>query len=445
MKNILKGIALALFLALPGILLATSLKEGNVVVKTAQGVDFTQSVDVSDVDSISMQAIYSDGTPASHVLSGGARSAGNITVSNFASLIAAKAKVTISVSSNAASALTGSIININGALFREGIDWTIGASTLATAQSISSAINSHDGLQSTHTLTAAALITSSASAVGSFFNSYIVTSSTPTALIVSAATLTGGQDNAVIQFPTLGIILTQGTDWQASASNAATALNISTSINNNATLGALIISSRPAVASILYASSTINGSFDYPISVSTPTALTVSGFGLSGGLATEISTATSQISKTNHLLTTGLAVLFSTANGSTAPGNLTNQTTYYAITIDANTYKLATTTTNAAAGTAIDITTLPNLISTYTVTPTPLTLLGGNGFYWQASNDGTNFATLTSATISSVTYSAAGNSVWDFARYGYKYLRVVFTAPTRGGIALTVKQYGKKD
>jgi hypothetical protein len=272
-----------------------------------------------------------------------------------------------------------------------------------------------------------------------------VTSSTPTALIVSAATLTGGQDNAVIQFPTLGIILTQGTDWQASASNAATALNISTSINNNATLGALIISSRPAVASILYASSTINGSFDYPISVSTPTALTVSGFGLSGGLATEISTATSQISKTNHLLTTGLAVLFSTANGSTAPGNLTNQTTYYAITIDANTYKLATTTTNAAAGTAIDITTLPNLISTYTVTPTPLTLLGGNGFYWQASNDGTNFATLTSATISSVTYSAAGNSVWDFARYGYKYLRVVFTAPTRGGIALTVKQYGKKD
>ncbi len=446
MKKIFKGLLLALFLASPGILKAGgSIKEGNVIVKPAQGIDFTQSVDVSDVDFLSMQAIYSDGTPVSHGTTGGSRSTGTITVSNFASLIAAKAQVTIRVSSNGPAALTGAILNINGALFREGIDWTIGASTLATAQSISIAINRNSGFQSTHTLTASAIITASAAVAGSAFNAYTITSSTPTAIILGAATLTGGQDNAVIQFPTLGVTMTQGTDWNASASNAVTALNISTSINNNAILSPLIISSRPAVSSIIYASATFNGNFNYPISVSTPSALTVSGFGLIGGTDAEISSSTDRITHTNHLLTTGLAVLLSTNTGSAAPGGLTINTTYFAIYVDPNIYKLATTTTNAAAGTAIDITSLPVTVSSYTITPTPLVTAAGNGFFWQASNDNTNFSSLTSATISSVTYSTAGNTIWDFQRFGYKYLRAVFTGPTRGAIALTVKQYGKKD
>jgi hypothetical protein len=450
MKNILKGTLLTLFLALPGILFAASVKEGNVVTKTAQGIDFTQAIDVSDVDALSMQAVYSDGTPGSHVINSGALATGNITVSNFASLVEKKAQVLITVSSQGTTGiLTGAVITINGAPFREGIEWAIGASSVATGKNISDAINVHTGLKSTHTLSGTAVVTASASAVGSFYNSYTVVSSTA-ALTVSAATLLGGQDNAVIQFPSLGVIMTQGTDFFAQTSNAVTALNISTSINSHATLGSLIISSRPALASILYASATANGNNNYPISVSTPTSLTVSGFGLSGGIDAEISSSTDRISHTNHFLTTGLAVLFSTAAGSTAPGGLTHKTTYYAIYIDTNTYQLASSTTNAAAGTAIDITSVPVTFSTYTIQAATLTVAGGNGFYWAVSNDGTNFTNITGVTIAgvsvaSVTYSAAGNTVWDFQRFGYKYLQAVFKAPTRGGIALTVKQYGKKD
>jgi len=433
-----------------GILYATSIFEGDVVFKTAAAIDFNQVVDISGVDAVSMQAIYSDGTPGAHVVTSGARSTGNITVSNFASLIAKKAQVSITVSSNAASALTGARITINGFPLRQGSEWNIGASTLITAQSISAAINGHFGLQSTHTLTANAIIFASASSVGSFFNSYAVTSSTPTALIISAATLTGGQDNAIVQFPSLGVTLTQGTDWTAATSDAQTALNLSTAINANATLSSLVVTTRPAVATIIYSSATFNGLNDYPISVSTPTALTVSGgIGLSGGFAADISSATDRISKTNHFLTTGMAVLFS-SGGFNPPGNLANQTTYYVIVVDTNTYKLAASTTLAAAGTAIDISSVPVTFSTYNVMPCTFTLLANNGFQWQASNNGVDFTNLTGVTVngvsvSSLTYTAAGNSIWDFGRIGYKYLRVVFIAPTRGGIALRIKQYGKKD
>lgn len=429
-----------------GILYATSTQEGNVVEKTAQAIDFTQTINVSDLDNISMQAVYSDGTPGGHPISGGARSAGTIRVESFESLIAKKAQVQITVSSYGITALDNAIITINGAQFREGDHWAIAASSIATARNISDVINAHFGLQSTHTLSNVAIITASASVAGSAGNAYAITSSTA-ALTLSAATLSGGQDNATIHFPTLGVILTQGTDFFAMTSTAVTALNISTAINANATLASLVIATRTTGVNNIatfWTSSTINGYLNYPISVSTPTALVVSGHGLSGGATAEISTTTDRFSKTNHLLTTGLAVLFSTAAGSTAPGGLTNQTTYFAIVVDTHTYKLATSTTNAFAGTAIDLSSLPQAlaISSYTITPCPLTLLAGNGFFWQASNDGTNFSSLS---VSSVTYSAAGNTLWDFGRFSYKYLRTVFTAPTRGGIRLTIRQFGKKD
>ena len=59
----------------------------------------------------------------------------------------------------------------------------------------------------------------------------------------------------------------------------------------------------------------------------------------------------------------------------------------------------------------------------------------------QVFNDGTNYSDLTGTTVngvsvSSVTYSAAGNSVWDFGDLNYRYLRMLLRGPTYGGLSV---------
>jgi hypothetical protein len=64
--------------------------------------------------------------------------------------------------------------------------------------------------------------------------------------------------------------------------------------------------------------------------------------------------ATDVCTAATHGFLTGDAVQVTTSNA--LPAGLVISTTYYVIKIDANTFKLATTPSNAAAGTAIDIT-----------------------------------------------------------------------------------------
>lgn len=71
--------------------------------------------------------------------------------------------------------------------------------------------------------------------------------------------------------------------------------------------------------------------------------------------ATAVDPATDQITLTGHAYSTGEAIVYSNGGGTTIVG-LTNGATYYIIKVDANTVKLATSKTNAIAGTAIDIT-----------------------------------------------------------------------------------------
>ena len=452
--TVLKKVLVALLFSAP-VFSWAGIYEADVVTKTAQGADFTQVIDLANpvLRRVSMQATWADGTPGGlNSFNTGTRSTGAITVSNFASLAAANAQVIITISSNAASALTGAVLDINGAKFREGIEWAVGASTLATAQSLSNAINAHAGLRSTHTLTAQAIIYASASVTGSYYNSYSVTSSTPTALLLSASTLTGGQDNATIQFPSLGVTLTQGTEWNAVTSNAITAENIENAIGANSTLTALFTSTHPTGASIVYSSVTLNGQIFIPISVSSRTALTLSnGVGLTGGTHGLINIVNDTITGVStNTYPTGLKVLYSTTTGPII-GGLIPQTTYFVIHQDDTHMKLATSAANAIAGTAIDLlsmTTSSN--SVHNLTPLSLSLASNTGFLWQASNDGVSYSTFTyqstTTAISSVTLSASnlsGTQLWDFGEIGYRYLRFLFTAPTNGGIALRVRQYGK--
>jgi hypothetical protein len=71
-------------------------------------------------------------------------------------------------------------------------------------------------------------------------------------------------------------------------------------------------------------------------------------------------------------------------------------------------------------------------------------LSGTPSFKWEGSNDDSNWYDLTS-TISSVTYSSADNTLWDIGEVDYRYLRINYTGPTRGGLSLQVYMSGKKD
>jgi hypothetical protein len=236
-----------------------------------------------------------------------------------------------------------------------------------------------------------------------------------------------------------GVTLTNGTDFTSVSTASGTAKAISDAIVAHATLGSIITSTWTA-GGVVYATSTYVGTNAYSLTTSTYAALRPSGFQFTGGSDSDISQANDTFYEATHGITTGLAVLVSTPGSGTLPSPLIGGTTYYGIKVDANYYKLATTTTTAVAGAAVDIS---SPIGSTTVTVTPLSLDAGSaGFKWQVSNDNSNW---TDLSVSSITYSAAGTYIWDMGAFNYRYLRLDYTAPTSGGLSLSVYQAGKRD
>lgn len=411
------------------------------IARTAQGVDFTQSIDLSHWDRFSAQAVYSDGTPASHTITDGIKSTATVTVGTPSSgFIGAQASVQVNVLST--TSLSGVSITLNGILFKAGTDFSVGATTSTTATNLQARIDAHPDFVATVT---GATVTVKYVAYGNSGNGLAVASSDAAKLHASASTFTGGIARYTLIIN--GVTLTEGVDFNADTlKSTTTAVNIKNAINANAILATQVSASTPsATVAQVNIVDLYPGNHNYYIVAST-TGWTTTGF--SQGADSDINTQTDTITKTNHALTTGLAVLFGTAGGSSITG-LSNQTTYYAIKLNENQYQLATTTTNAVAGTAIDIS-APLGVGSYTITPCPLTTQGGNGFYWSVSNDNANFTNLTGVSVngisvSSVTYSSANNSVWDFGALDYKYLRLNYKAPTRGGLAITITVYGRKE
>ena len=142
----------------------------------------------------------------------------------------------------------------------------------------------------------------------------------------------------------------------------------------------------------------------------------------------------------------GFPVLYSSSTLTVAP--LVNQTTYYVIPVDRNSFKLALTSTGAVAGLGIVITS-SNTAKTYSLAPIAIT--GTPSFKWQASNDGVNFNDFTAnsynVAVSSVTmlsYTLGGTStIWDFGPYDYTWIRLNVVAPTKGGIRLICTPNGE--
>lgn len=257
----------------------------------------------------------------------------------------------------------------------------------------------------------------------------------------SSATITVTSTTYVLaSTPTLiinGITLT----YVPVATATGTAKAISDAIVANVSLNTIIISSW-GTNGVVYATSTVPGVNAYTITSSSWAALTPNGVVFAGGIASDVSSTADTITKANTF-TTGLGIYITTTTN-VALGGLTWGTTYFVISIDATSFKLATTAANATLGTAIDISTSSTGGGAFVLQASTFTA-GSAGFAWQVSNDNTNFYTLpiiSSVTVPTGTIATQG---WDFGTFNYRYLRLNFTGPTRGGVVLDLSIQGKKD
>ncbi len=433
-------IALASFAAVAVAGAMVVVYQGPLVNETALAYnkDYTLDTYNTKIDYIGAQAVYAKAAPAAVTFTDGATSTMSLTVSSLSGLTTSYASNKITVVTN--SALSGAVITFNGTALTEGIDWGKAAVSSNTAVSLKAAIDRKFSTSLVTTLaTGGTVIYATATSVGNFANAYTLTSSTQAALTVNSATFAGGQNNASISIN--NVPLYQGTDWIKGATSSATAKAISDAIMANASLNTIIASTWSA-GGVVTATSTAQGTAsNYSLSSSTAALVFAPTSAMAGGSGNNIDITNSKINKANTF-TTGLALLYTKTAG-TSPANLVAGTTYYGIAVDLNNFKLATSTTNAVAGTNISIsTTATGAGGSFTLTP--LAYAGTPSFKWQASNDGTNY---TDLSVSSITYTAASttasSTLWDLAAYDYRYLKCSVTAPTAGGFALVVTLQGK--
>lgn len=146
------------------------------------------------------------------------------------------------------------------------------------------------------------------------------------------------------------------------------------------------------------------------LTVNTPTAKTFTAVA-----ATDICTAAA------HGMQTGLKLQVSNSGGG-LPGGLAAVTDYFAIVLDANTFKLASSLVNAQAGTAIDITTA----GTGTQTETPTALAGG-AVIAQKSNDNVTWIDIGTSTAVTVSANLDLGNVID-PMYAWLRTKITLTA-----------------
>lgn len=338
--------------------------------------------------------------------------------------------------------LLGAAFTLNGIAFRNGYEWTDSTDlSTMTAVSIQQALNPY---AATIVSTAASsVVYATATLKGTAGNAFTLASNN-TNLTVGGATFSNGQDTATITIN--GITLTAGTQGSGSfaigANAGATAINISSAIRNTPSLAAIALSTTTAAQSVVYATSTADGVAANYVNSTNSSGLTVTSFSAGADPANVINTAV--ISIPSHGFTTGFQVLLTTGSAlRLAPLNW--GTTYYAIRVDANNIALATSLTNAVAGSSITITSSSTLTTVPSFTLTPLGIAGGASWKWQVSNDGLNWTDLATPapyTVGTFVFPST-STVVDFGEVDYQQIRMNVTAPTAGGVGLKVPVQGR--
>lgn len=427
-------LALSALFGSPRPMMAANIVEGDIFNSSATINQFP-TFDSGMIDRLSAQASYTNGTPSGLNFTDGRKSTDTLTVVSTLTLTGLRGTNTLTVASNT---LTGAIFTLNGYPFTNGGLWTAQSLSTQTASNIATAINGYSPLNTLVSAVAvSSVVTITCISSGTACNSYTLVSSTPAALTTSTANFSGGVDHAAISIN--GVTLTEGVQWTNGPTTTATALNIASAILNSSQLLPVVTATN--TATVVFATSALVGVNAYATFSSSPTALRWSAPIFANGLAADY--AGSTFTKTNHGFVTGLQVLMASVTATTSIGGLNAGTTYFVSSIDVNTFGLATSTTNAVARTVITVSSTTGG-DTWSLTPSALTI-GSAGMFWQMSNDNLNWSNEPTVTFSSVTYSAAGNSAWDFQFQNYRYLRANVTAPTTGAILWKIRIRGKGD
>lgn len=443
----LVSVARADNLVYSGVMISTNgLTSANAAASTAT---YTMDVNNSAGDIISAQINYSSAVIPNVTFTDGSVSTFTLTVVSTQGIVGIKATNTITITNNSAIG-SSAAITLNGITYKNGEQWQAASVSSNTAISIKNAINNSGGYGVIASTTSSTVITLTAVGIGTYANAFTL-SSNVAALTAGGATFSGGQNAAV--FSIKGVFFTAGVDYAIGNSTATTALNIAAAINANSSLNTLVVSSAAVgrYAGIVYTTGTVVAS-GYAITTSTHSALTIAPFTSSssvtgaatgtmyGGAASAYTIQTPVISVTNHGLSTGYGVWFSTGSGfGLSP--LAINTTYYAISVDANNFKLASTQANALDGTAITLTSSNTSTTAHSFTLNTIPLTGISLFQLQASNDGINWLPYTlgrnGGTISFVSFATpftSGSTLWDIGSFGYRYLRMKYFGPTFGGV-----------
>lgn len=161
---------------------------------------------------------------------------------------------------------------------------------------------------------------------------------------------------------------------------------------------------------------------------------------------TAISLADDTIYAPSHGLATGQPVLLATAPV-TAPSGLTTGTTYFVTKINTDLIKLSTTYALSTSTSQIDITSAPGGVWTLKLLPLDLS---NSGFLWYGSNDGTNWAQVSSVgstvalSTQTLTTIGTGYRLFDWGEFAYRFLRFTFNGPAAGVIRIRALLHGKE-
>lgn len=322
--------------------------------------------------------------------------------------------------------LLNAVLTINGRAYRQGYVWKAADTSSGTATSIASFMNNLSGLKAQ---ALGSVVYATATVAGTAGNSFTM-SSNATVLTVAQANFSGGLDNAFVSIN--GTPLVRGTDWSVASTSSGTAKAISDAIMANSTLNQ-IVKSTWTTAGVVTATATTAG-INYLMTAGPSSA--ISAAGMTGSVASAINLTTDKITSTGNGLTTALPVLYTKTAG-TSPTPLSVNTTYYAIRIDGNTFQLATTSTGAVAGSAINISSMTQAGGGSFVL-TPLGITGTAGFKYQQSNDNSNWFDISTTSVTFASPYTAGTLFSDLGTINARYVRVSAVAPTTGGMALTV-------
>lgn len=426
------GILVASLMALSSAVRAEIVLSNTIVDSPSLAADSTYALDLLKigVNSISAQANYAPASVAPVSFTDGTQSTGNLTVVDFASLTAASASNHLTVSNNAG--LSGAVVTLPGYTFREGVDWSVGATSADTAASLRLALLKIPFLS----VSRSGSVVYATAPAGAYYNSLQLVSSTPTALSAASLSFTGGRDSAKISIN--GVVLTQGQQFTAATSNANTATSIKNAINAAASLSTRIHAE--AIGAVVTATSTKTGAvYNYKLASSNPSALSVSGALMTGGTTAADTLGSATIHAASHGLTPALAVLYS-AGG--LIGGLTSQTTYYAIPVDVDNFKLAASSSLALSGTGIVVTSTGTQLVANTYTLTALPFVGSSSFKWEVSNDGAVWSNLAVSSVTVAPSDPASSTIWSMGTLGTRFLRLNTVAPTSGGLALKVVVIG---